>query len=405
MGSTANTLFITRYFWPELIGSAPFASDIAEWLVRNGRSTTVVSGLPHYPDPEVFPAYRNGHRARETVGSVTVERLRIGAPRSGSTAARILNEVGFLARGLFALASGRIQRRPVVLALCPSILCVTLALAARRPGGSCIAIVHDIQSGLAEGLGMGSGRLGGLMRLVERLTLNRVDLVVVLSDDMKTQLRKIGVKVPIDVVPLWVDTDAIRPIAPAPHSEVVVLYSGSLGRKQGLGQVVAMAENLLRRRPEIAITLRGSGNQLETLSQEISRLKLTNVHLEDLQPNEELARALAAADIHLVPQNPRTAAFAVPSKVFNIMAVGRPFVATALPDSTLWRLQRKSGAFLCVPPDDPGQFADAVLRLADDEPLRRELGRRGRAFVEQNYSKPLVLSAFMRRLDELAITR
>ena len=115
--------------------------------------------------------------------------------------------------------------------------------------------------------------------------------------------------------------------------------------------------------------------------------------------------APAAGHIHLVPQNPQAAAVAVPSKVYNIMAVGRPFVATALPDSTLWLLQKQSGAFLCVPPNEPSTFAEAVLKLADDPHLRAELGRRGREFVEQHYAKPLILSAFSSRLDALVAQR
>jgi colanic acid biosynthesis glycosyl transferase WcaI len=95
----------------------------------------------------------------------------------------------------------------------------------------------------------------------------------------------------------------------------------------------------------------------------------------------------------------------VPSKVFNIMAIGRPFVATALPGSTLWQLQHSSGAFLCVPPDEPWSFAEAVLRLADDAQLRCELGRRGRAFVEQHYAKPMILGELMSRVDALAANR
>jgi colanic acid biosynthesis glycosyl transferase WcaI len=402
----SQVLFVTRYFWPELIGSAPFTSDIAEWLSRNGWTTTVLSGLPYYPGDTVFPAYRNGRPKRETVGAVTVERLRSGAPRKPSALSRVVNEGDFLLRGLAALIRGRITRHPVVLALCPSILCVALAVAARQKGGVCIAIVHDIQSGLAERLGMtGSGRLTGLMRAAERSLLNRCDLVMVLSAEMREQLRRIGVTVPIEVVPLWVDTDHIQPIEATPRPAIRVLYSGNLGRKQGLGQVVDMAEQLAGRRPDIEIILRGNGNQIGELSAEIRRRGLDNVRLAELQPNEALATALAVGDIHLVPQNPQAAAFAVPSKVFNIMAVGRPFVATALPGSTLWELQRESGAFLCVPPDEPRSFAEAVLRLADDPELRRELGRRGREFVERHYAKPLILGAFLSRLDALATSR
>ncbi len=405
MSRPSPILFVTRYFWPELIGSAPFTSDLAEWLAKEGRRITVLSGLPHYPGSTVFPAYKGGRLTHETMGGVTIERLHSGPPRSASAVARILNEAGFLLRGLGALASGRIRRHPIVLALCPSILCVALALAARQRGGSVIAVVHDIQSGLAQQLGLNGGGLARLMRRVERTVLNRVDLVAVLSQEMKDQLRGLGVTTPIDVVPLWVDTDLIQPAEPAARAAIKVLYSGNLGRKQGLGQVVAMAEELATRRPEIEIVLRGNGNQAEELLAEIERRHLDNVRLTELQPNEALATALAAGDIHLVPQNPQAASFAVPSKVYNIMAVGRPFVATALPDSTLWHLAKQSGAFLCVPPNEPLSFAEAVLKLADDPHLRAELGRRGREFVEQHYAKPLILSAFSSRLDALVPQR
>ena len=78
---------------------------------------------------------------------------------------------------------------------------------------------------------------------------------------------------------------------------------------------------------------------------------------------------------------------------------------TALPNSTLWYLQQQSGAFLCVPPNQPTSFADAVVQLADDADMRRDLGHRGRRFVERHYAKPVVLGALMSRLDALAVAR
>ena len=399
MPDPSRVLFVTRYYWPELIGSAPFSTDIAEWLAARGRRTMVLSGLPHYPGTTVFPAYLGGG-GRERVAGVDVERLECGPPRTSSALSRILNEGEFLARGLAALVTGRLRRHEVVLALSPSILSVALAVAARRRNGACIAIVHDIQSGLAEKLGMvGGGHLTRVMRSCERLVLNRTDLVVVLSAEMKHQLRRIGVRTPIEVVPLWVDTEHLQPAPSVEGPPIRVLYSGNLGRKQGLEQVVDLARELAPRRSDIEIVVRGNGSRAAELSEEIARLDLNNIRMVDLQPSEALGSALAAGDIHLVPQRPDAADFAVPSKVFNIMAVGRPFVATALPDSVLWRLQRQSGAFLCVPPDDPPSFAEAVVKLADDSRLRQELGRRGREFVELHYAKPLILDHLLSRLD------
>jgi colanic acid biosynthesis glycosyl transferase WcaI len=210
MPSGSHVLFISRYFWPELIGPAPFSTDVAEWLAQHGRPTTVVSGLPQHPDMKVLAAYRDGRYRREVVGGATVERLRVGAPSRKSAGARFLNEVKFLVLGLAALASGRIERHPMVLALSPSILSVALGVVARRRGGVCVAIVHDVQSGPSENRDVAEGSvMTRVMRACERTVFNRTDLVVVLSPQMKDRLRRIGVSAPIEVVPLWIDADQV----------------------------------------------------------------------------------------------------------------------------------------------------------------------------------------------------
>ncbi|TWT12960.1 glycosyltransferase [Reyranella sp. CPCC 100927] len=397
-----DVLFVTQYYRPELIGSGPFSADLAEWLVGCGRQVTVLTGLPHYPASEVFPAYRDRRGMREECNGVTVERLGAWIPRRRSAVARIAGEAWFLMYGAFALATGRVARHGVVLSLCPSILSVALGAMARLRHGRTVAIVHDIQSGLASGLGMvGRGWLARVMRSCERVVLNRADLVVVLSQEMADELRRIGVTAPVEVVPIWVDTDQVRPLPARNDGRLTVLYSGNLGKKQGLGQVIDLASVLQARRPEIDIVLRGNGNQADDLRRQIAERDLTNTRLTALLPDGGLSEGLAEGDIHLVPQDPEAAAFAVPSKVFNIMAAGRPFVATAHPGSLLWRLRHRSGAFICVPPNDPEAFADAVQQLADDAALRHALGERGRQFVERNLAKRKVLGDFVTRLDVL----
>jgi len=387
-------LFVTQYYRPELVGSGPYCGDLAEWLQAAGSPITVLAGLPHYPDHAVFPAYRCKPPQREVVAGVEVCRLRNWIPRWSSAVLRILSEAHFLLAGLWALATGRVPRRPVVVSLCPSILTVALGAVARR-GGRHIAVVHDIQSGLARGLGMvGNRALVGVMRWCERVVLNRTDLVIVLDRAMRDELRLNGVVVPIEVMPIWVDTDRLLPAPAVCRAAPALLYSGNFGRKQGLHQLVALAEHLRRERPDVAIVLRGDGGARDALAESVRAAGLTNVRFDGLLPAERLGDGLAEGDIHLVPQDPDAAAFAVPSKVFNIMAVGRPFVATALPGSPLWRMMEESGAFLCAPPNDAHALAEAVLRLVDDPALAAKLGACGRRFVERSCAKPLLLGRF-----------
>jgi colanic acid biosynthesis glycosyl transferase WcaI len=270
------------------------------------------------------------------------------------------------------------------------VLAVLLGSLAKRRGGHHAAIVHDIQSGLAGALGMVQGRLlPRLIRQVETFALNRADRLIVLSERMREALMEQGVRTPIEVLPIWIDTQAVRPLPPAPGPPVA-LYSGNLGRKQGLGQVLDLAANLLGR-SEVRILVRGEGTQAKGLAAEAGRRGLSNLRFEALLPPERLNEGLAAGHIHLVPQDPRAVDYAVPSKVMGIMAAGRPFVATAGPGSMLWRLREESEAFVCVPPNDGAAFAAAVLRLADDPDLRAMLGRRARSFAERHFDRRRVL--------------
>jgi putative colanic acid biosynthesis glycosyltransferase WcaI len=400
MSNPLDTLFITQFYRPELIGSGPFCADLADCLAANGHAVEVLTNLPHYPGRTIFPGFADRAGKRETADGVTVRRLKTRVPQGAGARERLLSEGHFLMQGGRALATGAVKRKPLVVSLCPSIFASLLGNLARAPGGRHIAIVHDIQSGLARGLGMLGGSLPAALQRLERMVLNRTDLVVVLSDKMRDHLKAIGVTAPIEVFPIWVDVDAIHPLpANGRDRRPTVIYSGNFGRKQGLDQVLELATLLQEARPDIAIVLRGRGSQAEHLAAEIAARRLGNVRIADLLPPERLNAGLAEGDIHLVPQDPDAADFAVPSKIYNIMAAGRPFIATARPDSVLWRLQQECGGFVCVPPYDARRFSEAVTALAGNAALREEMGTRARNFVVERFAKRRVLGELLMVLD------
>lgn len=399
-----KALLVTQFYRPELLGSGPFCADLAEWLTQHGWEVTVIAGPPHYPDPDVFAAARASMARSETINGVRVERVRARIPKKSGALSRIVSELAFCVGGLRLLLLGRVPRHSLVISLCPSIFSVALGAVACGPHGRHVAIIHDIQSGLAKGLKMVSAPgIVTLMRVVERTVFNRADLLTVLTREMADQLRENGVKAPIEFLPIWVDLERFAEVIEPPNGPVKIIYSGNFGKKQGLGQIIALADVLQRTRPELGVIMRGRGNQAESLRQQIQSHGLKNIHLEELLPDGALYRGLMETDIHLVPQMPDAAPFALPSKIFNIMAAGRPFVATAGRYSPLWGLQRASGAFVCVPPNDPDAFAEAVLSLADNPGLRRVLGERGKQFVARHNDRSKVLEAFEARIQKLSV--
>ena len=391
-----DTLFIGQYYWPEPIGSGPYCRDLAESLAQSGRRVMVLTCRPHYPGGAVFADYRRGARDREIEAGVVVRRVRTWIPKRRSAGHRILSELWFFVQGMAALFMGRVPRSELVVCLCPTIFAVLLGGFARRKYGRTLALVHDIQSGLAVGLGLvGDGRIVRLMRALERFAFNRVDQILVLSEPMRRRLVELGVRTPISILPIWVDTASIFPIDGRARDTVTLLYSGNFGRKQALDQVIDLASALEARQSSIRVILRGEGGESASLRREAVRRGLRNLDFEPLVGADALNRGLADGDIHLVPQDGRAADFAVPSKIYAIMAAGRPLIATARPGTAVDALRTESGAFECVPPGDIDALTEAVLRLAGDSSLRRRLGARGRAFVMEKHDRARVLGSFL----------
>ncbi len=400
MSRNTDILIISQCYWPEPTGSAPVVADLAEWLAEQGETVRVLTARPSYPEYRVFDAYRGGARDREHHGEVDICRVPAVPLKGGRFIGRLWHE-GVLMLGMgWTLLRRREMRAAQIISVCPSLLMVLVAALMRPRGGRHLCLVHDIQSGLADRLHLGGGVFLRLLRWLEKTVLNRCDHLIALSDEMADVLRRMGVTAPITVLPPHVNTDALSPLPRPEDQPPTVLYSGNFGHKQGLDQVIDMAALLQRRAPDIRIVMRGAGNAEQALRDKAAALALDNVSIEGLADDDRLADAMAEGDVHLVPQRPEAADFAVPSKAFSIMACGRPFIATAEPGSPLDRLARESGACVIVPPGTPDAFALAVIALIDDLDRRQQMGAAGRAWVVEHAGRDAVLRRVKNLLDD-----
>jgi colanic acid biosynthesis glycosyl transferase WcaI len=164
------------------------------------------------------------------------------------------------------------------------------------------------------------------------------------------------------------------------------MFSGSLGGKQGLMVIPAVAK-LLTARKDIVFVICGDGVEKPRL--EAAAEGLSNVRFLPLQPFERLGELLCTADVHLLPQSPGAADLVLPSKLSGMLASGRPVISTCRPGTELETVVSKCG--LVVPPDDDAAFAAAVCRLADNAATRVELGRRARNYAETNFERDAIL--------------
>ena len=387
-------VYFSPYFWPESIGSAPYCTDVARYLAEHNHDVRVVAFRPHYPREDEFVEWSGGSRDKEEYAGMQIHRIPARGRGAGGFIDRLRNDLNYCFGAARFAFSGEAKGADAVVAYVPSCLSVFAAkLVSIRTGAKLVCVVHDIESGLARSLGIAvGGSKIKIMQLVERLAFNRADEVIVLTKGMLTELEELGCRRPISVLPIWASLPKGKPIG-ADHRPSV-LYSGNFGKKQALNQLLPLIKLLDERRPDVKVTLRGAGSELENVKAEVAAMKVSNTEFLPLVPAEQLIDTLQEATVHLVPQALGVANYALPSKLFTIMSVGRPFVCISEPGSPPDVLAQESRAGLCVHPDDDEKLFATVDALISDLRYVNELGENGRQYVATNMDRDKILQTY-----------
>jgi colanic acid biosynthesis glycosyl transferase WcaI len=387
---------------PELLGIGRYTGELGAYLASRGHQVTVLTAAPYYPQWRVREDYRPQRWRREWRDGVEVLRAPQYVPGRVSGLGRLLQECSFDASCLYWWSTCLLQRPwDAMVAVCPPMTSgLVPGLLARRLAVPLVIHVQDLQLDAARELGILRQPLllAGLTWLELHL-FRQARAVTTISRSMAARLAAKGVPpAHLQVLPNWADLDKVRP-GPRLNalrrelgltSETVVLYAGNLGEKQGL-EVILEAAALTRGKPSIRYLVAGEGAARDRIKLRAQDLGLDNLTFLPLQSNSRLPLLLAAADLHLVVQRQKAADLVMPSKLTNIMAAGRPFIATAGEGTELARVTTESRAGLVVPPEDGRALAQAVLGLAGDPGARKEMGVRARRYAEAFWDRERIL--------------
>lgn len=416
MSDPFSLALLSYNYAPEPTGIPAFNTAMAEWLVaRRGWRVTVFTGIPHYPwwkVPADYAArdYRFG-RGDEMRNGVEVRRVRHFVPKPGpSGLARMRLDASWIWRTTWRVLTDR-GRHDIVMVVAPPFLSGFLGLLAGW-WWRCPVVYHiqDLQVDAARDLKMLPRWLMPILGWLEKRQLQRVDLVTTICRGMQKRVKeKTSTLRPVGLVPNWADCSQMEPWK-GPNSyrsawqvaddDVVIAYSGNLGRKQGLDYLIA-AFALMSGIPNVRLVIAGDGAERAGL-EKLAQQRGARVHFMDLVPAERLREFIAAADIHCVPQLRAAAGLVMPSKLLNLMALERPVVVTADPETDLAHAVTEAGCGLVVTPEDASALAAALRYLASDPQLRAEMGPKGRTHVLSRYDIDHVLGSFATQMMRLA---
>ncbi len=401
-----NVLVICPHYAPDEAPTGEVMTSIVEGLADRGHRLHVVTALPWYREHRVDEQWRGKVVRRERTRWGWITRLHPFPTDKSNIPARAVAFGGFT-----ALATVVGMRRPergfrpdVVLVMSPPlILGIAGWWCARRWRVPMVFNIQDVFPDVAVEVGaITNRRVIAVASWLERFLYRRSEAVTVLSDDLRENLAaKLDGHRPerVEVIPNFVDTDRVRPGDRdngyrdefGLGDRVAVMYAGNLGYSQSVDLMLdaarAMADD-----PDVVFVINGSGSARAGLVERGAGLD--NVIWVGMQPKERLSEVLAAGDIHTVLLKSGLARSSVPSKMYSILASGRPVIASVDRDTEVDRTVTEADAGLSVPPEDPEAFVAAVRKVAKGSAERARMGANGRRWVERWLSPASVAEAY-----------
>lgn len=379
---------VTELYYPEQTSTGHYLTGIAEGLAREF-SVGAICSQPTYSAAGTRAPRREVHNG--------VQILRAWTPsfHRRSFLRRLVSAM-LVTASLFFRTIRSISRDAIVLVVTnPPMLPFVASLAARIRGARCLLLVHDVYPDVlvATGLTRKGSLLFRIVAAAHRALFRRMRTIIALGEDMRRLLATRTRNVPIVVIPNWGDTDAIVPLPRKPEDAFVIQYSGNMGRTHDLELLVAAAERLRDR--AFRFVLIGSGAKRDWVQKVVADRGLTNVVLPAPSARSDLAEQLGACDVATITFVPGMAGISVPSRMYNVLASGRPMVVAADAGSELARVVRDERVGLAVAPGDVDGFVRAIELLAADRAFREECARRARQLVLERYTYETVREQYV----------
>ena len=402
-----NLLVLSINYAPEPTGFAPHTTALCEYLASQRHAVTVMTGFPFAPYWARYPAYQGKFIERKRLNGVDVIRLTHFMPRvPGKMSQRLLMEGTFCAlAAVNALLQFRSSYEAILYVGAQPSMAMLARMIARFHRIPYFVKITDLAAQAATDVGIvKSPTLKKFLSHFEYAAYRHASGAIVLCNAFREALISHGYPSErIRIIRDSVNLDLIRPVSNGDafrrehglsSDDFVVLYSGSMGIKQGLTNVVEAARFLKDGHPMIKWVLVGDGELKPTLQKLVAEYELfEQVRLLPLQAENKMSAMFSCADLLLLNQLREVKDTVIPSKLLTYMASGQAVLAAVNSSSQAAALLREAQGGVIVKPQDPSALALAIKQLQANRSALPEMGQRNRKYAEKHFDRRQIVRA------------
>lgn len=315
---------------------------------------------------------------------------------------------------MFLSALIRIKRKDLVVVVTnPPLLIYTIGLACWLRGAKCVLLIYDVYPDalVATGLIQETSILNRVLSWFTQTLYRHVAAIIVIGRDMeKLVLRKIpGRSTRVDLITNCANTNYINPLPRNQNAllirlglidKFVIQYSGNIGLTHGIESLFLVAHKLVCDSAYHFLFI-GSGAKKEWLEKQIKLNGLKNITVLPKQPHEDLCETLNGCDVSIISLSPGMAGISVPSRLYNVMAAGKPIIAVTDGDSELASVVNEEMIGWVVPPNDEEQVVATIRVAKSNTDLLHKMGIRARNAAERKYSFEKIMNSYRGLIDDL----
>jgi len=400
-----NILLLNRSFWPDIEATGEFLTELCLGL-KESHSITVIAGRSYFIKEKRFRGI-NFYR-REKLDDIDILRVRHTVFWKGNLAGRLIN---WLTYSVYSSLLLLFVKKPDVIIVCtdPPFLGIIVMVIGRLRGVPFIYNCQDIYPDVALVLGkLREGMLSKTFDFFNKKALYSARFVVPIGKSMKDRL--VAKKVPegkIKIIPYWIDISKIKPLPKNENpflkelkleNKFIIMYTGNIGLSQDFIPILNALEKV---KEEVCLFFLGHGVKKDFLKDKARLMGLENVFFIPHQPREKLPIFLSMADLHLIPLIKGMSGAIVPSKMYTIIAAGKPYLAITDPDSEPAVLAKEYNCGLWAAPADEAAITDRIVWAVRHPKELQEMGSNCRKLAETKFDKNIIIKEWFNLLEEI----